>query len=513
VRFAAQVFENPDHFNCDARIYDALDYLALNWYEYYCPSENFTHVVLDAQQKGCPVILTEFGSNATIDTEQASDFQRHLALFKSLGLTDYIGWMWRADYNLGNPDLPGAGYNLAKDVEGTPRPAFLLLQDPPQQTIYIRADGSVDPATAPIERDGDVYTLTGDINSIAEESAIIIERDNMILDGANQVLHGIGVESVNIHGVALEGRENVTIKNLKISAFMYCIYITSSSNILVYANNIINEGELGGVGIALWFSSNNNTILANKITNNFYYGISVDSSSYQNIISANNITNSYFYGMELGSSNNVVSENRISGNGYYGLRISASSNSIFHNTFEDNTLQVEIGSSGLVNVWDDGYPSGGNYWSDYAGADSDGDGIGDTPYTIDAATKTVIRLRLRGFHPQKLTWQCREMITPYTIDTRRRCRCMGKLEGPTHWRNDGKPRRGGLPRKTVLRRHRHRRPQHMVQPHEPQHRSLLRLDPARRRLQLSAHAGQQRNPPLLGRERIGQLHLLANLQH
>jgi len=50
--------------------------------------------------------------------------------------------------------------------------------------------------------------------------------------------------------------------------------------------------------------------------------------------------------------------------------------------------------SNLVNTWDNGYPSGGNYWCDYAGGDlysgpyqneSGSDGIGDTPYIMDAS--------------------------------------------------------------------------------------------------------------------------------
>jgi len=45
------------------------------------------------------------------------------------------------------------------------------------------------------------------------------------------------------------------------------------------------------------------------------------------------------------------------------------------------------------NIWDNGYPSGGNYWSNYNGTDlysgpcqnvTGSDGIGDTPYVIDA---------------------------------------------------------------------------------------------------------------------------------
>jgi len=58
-------------------------------------------------------------------------------------------------------------------------------------------------------------------------------------------------------------------------------------------------------------------------------------------------------------------------------------NRFWHNNFTDNTQQVYISGDSYPNVWDDGYPSGGNYWSDYSGSDANGDGIGDSPYTID----------------------------------------------------------------------------------------------------------------------------------
>jgi len=52
----------------------------------------------------------------------------------------------------------------------------------------------------------------------------------------------------------------------------------------------------------------------------------------------------------------------------------------------NNTEQVYSYNS--TNVWDNGYPSGGNYWSDYEerypnATEIDNSGIWDTPYVID----------------------------------------------------------------------------------------------------------------------------------
>jgi hypothetical protein len=70
---------------------------------------------------------------------------------------------------------------------------------------------------------------------------------------------------------------------------------------------------------------------------------------------------------------------------------------IYHNNFIDNAVPRWQAVSGNIpsiadNVWDNGYPSGGNYWSDYTGKDqysgtkqnaNGSDAVGDTPYDIN----------------------------------------------------------------------------------------------------------------------------------
>jgi hypothetical protein len=87
-----------------------------------------------------------------------------------------------------------------------------------------------------------------------------------------------------------------------------------------------------------------------------------------------------------------------------GVRVYSTSNlTLHHNRFVGSTLQAED-EGGPENAWDDGYPSGGNYWSDYIGPDvcsgpaqdvcPDPDGIGDAPYVIDSDSEDRYPLML-----------------------------------------------------------------------------------------------------------------------
>jgi len=78
---------------------------------------------------------------------------------------------------------------------------------------------------------------------------------------------------------------------------------------------------------------------------------------------------------------NSVHDTRNAAYWNYALHLERSKdNIIYHNNFYNNDKQVWV-SSGYANVWDNG--AEGNYWDDYDGTDSSGDGIGDTPYIIN----------------------------------------------------------------------------------------------------------------------------------
>jgi parallel beta-helix repeat protein len=256
--------------------------------------------------------------------------------------------------------------------------AFSIQSVGASGTIYIRADGSIDPPTAPILRSGDIYTFTNDISS-----SIIVEKDNITVDGVGHALQGTGSEI----GIDLSLRTNVTIRNMEIKTFNYGVYLSSSNYVTVSRTNIADSSN------GIWLSDSiGNNFFGNNITANVLEGIYVLASS-NNSISGNNITTNTFDGIYLfSSSNNTISGNSIVNNGDGVSSYYSSGNRIFHNNFNSNFEQVYSQSS--IDMWDDAYPSGGNYWGDYVGVDQEcgpnqgspgSDGIGDTPYVIDTS--------------------------------------------------------------------------------------------------------------------------------
>ncbi|MBU1317778.1 MAG: right-handed parallel beta-helix repeat-containing protein [candidate division Zixibacteria bacterium] len=111
-------------------------------------------------------------------------------------------------------------------------------------------------------------------------------------------------------------------------------------------------------------------------------GIFLGGGSSGNVINSNSIEMcDYGIVIEPYAVSNSITENTISFASVYGLHVmpEATDNQIFHNDFLSNgESAIDEGD----NTWDDGYPSGGNYWLGYTGEDGDDDGIGDVPYSI-----------------------------------------------------------------------------------------------------------------------------------
>jgi parallel beta-helix repeat protein len=254
------------------------------------------------------------------------------------------------------------------------------------QTVYINADGSISPPNAPIVTSDNVtYTFSGNI-SCPTYHGITVQRSNITIDGNGYVVQGN--RSDDISGLCLANINHVIVKNINIESFVYGIWLDSSSNSTLSGNNAMANN----FGIYLG-SSSDNCVSQNNITNSPCSGIELGYSSNCNNISGNYIANGG-NGIVLGNSSNCncIIENNLTANNQYAIRMSYSfNNSVYHNNFISNLF--EVWSDNSVNAWDNGYPSGGNYWSDDfrvdekcgPGQDVPGtDEISDTPYIIDA---------------------------------------------------------------------------------------------------------------------------------
>jgi len=174
--------------------------------------------------------------------------------------------------------------------------------------------------------------------------------------------------------VILVNCDNIVIEGLDLSNATIGVQMDQTKESVI-ANNTIRNNR---AGITLWYSMYN-TIAQNDVALNDWGGIWLYGSP-NNTIIRNNLTANSGYGIYCQENCSII-ENTIARNSYEGIYIDSKlgNNRIYRNNLVDNNIQVlTIG----INPFDDGVE--GNYWSDYNGTDSDHDGIGDSPYIIDA---------------------------------------------------------------------------------------------------------------------------------
>ena len=260
---------------------------------------------------------------------------------------------------------------------------------------------------------GNVVTISADgciLNSfIITNSGLLDVNAGIIITSNDNIIKNNEVSS-NKAGISLESSNNNAIEGNIVNFNSYPGIALTSSNDNIISHNEVNSNAYYGIelylssnntvigniansntryGIFVWKSDTDNRLISNTANTNDYAGIRFHTSS-NNEVSGNLLVSNIEYGISMyGSNGNIISENNasFSKNGIY--LDSSSNNMIYHNNIIKNTNQAfdNLGP----NTWDNGYPSGGNYWSDYIEVDiksgpnqdqSGSDGIGDTSYPI-----------------------------------------------------------------------------------------------------------------------------------
>ncbi len=292
------------------------------------------------------------------------------------------------------------------------------------------------------------YTVVGDI--IVEEGVtltieasvqVLFEGRYYIQVNGNATLRSLGKSGANVFfmpmgplwdGISVMRYGHLELRNSTLYGAYNAVKIASVNNIIsgnhfegkdgiyiVGSNNLIESNEFVGSisDVPIWIlnRSRNNTVRGNRfvgvsgiglsgdrhlLENNYFEGTGGIVGNATNTTIRENVLLDGLIGIQLTfigsvglSENNDIYGNWIERSSMYAILLECWGCRVWNNTFIGNHL---IGSSqGIddngLSHWNQSYPIGGNYWSNYIGDDQysgpfqnipGSDGIGDTPYPI-----------------------------------------------------------------------------------------------------------------------------------
>jgi parallel beta-helix repeat protein len=192
-------------------------------------------------------------------------------------------------------------------------------------------------------------------------------------------------------GFYMVGVDNNISQNVIHNNTAYGIFTSAAERIY---NNTIYDGpaasgiQLAGADYSVIF---NNTIFG------LYYGVYFNSAAYSNLTD-NEITNNTLYGIYMSelavtAGYNILMDNIVANNSVHQIAIDKSAANVIYNNLVNASGSQGVISSNTYEYWNisktlgtniiGGAYKGGNFYSNYTGVDTDGDGIGNTPYTVN----------------------------------------------------------------------------------------------------------------------------------